>query len=209
MPNRKEGIVSNNPGSCPECDKFRVCTEMCEEVQLWSDQDYVGRNSNLVLENGNKSDFSYGDNFLDLVNSTRQPGYHERDSSGSQDAWSVIASMRLSERVVRFIYSYYMLGKRIRDIAIDEGATSQAIDQRRLQSLRSVKSHLDRRGLWVDRRDTFKYKSISNYDISYMFFREGYPKKSIARLTGLHVSTVIKIISNKKRMLEEDGENGG
>jgi hypothetical protein len=175
---------------------------------LWADQDYVGRNSNLVLENGNKSDFSYGDNFLDLVNSTRQPGHHERDSSESQSAWSVIASMRLSERVVRFIYSYYMLGKRIRDIAIDEAATSQAIDQRRLQSLRSVKSHLERRDLWVDRRDVFSYKSISNYDISRLFFREGYPKKSIARIAGLHVSTIIKIISNQNRTLGEEGENG-
>jgi hypothetical protein len=166
---------------------------------MWADQDYVGRNSNLVLENGNKLDGSYGDHFLDLVNSTRPPGYNDRDSSVSQSAWDVVSSMRLSEKVSRFIYSYYMLGKRIRDIAIDEGSTSQAIDQRRLQAHRSVAGHLKRRDAWYNSRELIEYKSVSHYDMAYLFFREGYPRRSIAGLAKRHASTVIKIISSQKR----------
>ena len=208
-PNRKEDIVRNIPGSCQNCEKYKTCTDPCEDVQLWCEQDYIGRNSKLLLENGGNNSERYffgADSFLDLVNSTQPPGYNERDSDESQKAWNDVSSMRLSGKVARFIYSYFMLGKRIRDIAIDEGATSQAIDQRRLQAERSVAGHIKRRSNWPVIRERLSYKSVSHYDISFLFFSEGYPRRSIAKLMGLHPSTVIKIISNQTRDLCPSGE---
>jgi transposase-like protein len=112
--------------------------------------------------------------------------------------------MRLSEKVLRFIYSYYMLGKRIRDIAIDERATSQAIDQRRLQANRSVAGHIERRESWCDKRRRLDCQSIAHYDIAYLFFREGYPRRSIAKVVGMHTSTIIKIIASQNSTLGVD-----
>ncbi len=200
-PKRKEYIVNDKPGPCPSCPDHDTCTELCEKVELWASQDYVGKNSSMLLQNG--SDVKgYYDDFLDIVKHTKEP-YPEKDSDVSQLAWNVIVEMRLSTKVTRFIYSYYMLGKRIRDIAIDEGATSQAIDQRHLQAKRSIKNRIESEEWWLSVRDGLKYNSVRDYDICRLFYTGRYPRKIIAKIIGIHVSTVIKLINKKNRELKQ------
>jgi hypothetical protein len=202
MPNRKETIVANNPGPCPSCPAYGDCTQICEKVEMWTDQDNVGRRGNLLLENRIRTAHESGlDDFVDYCAFCNQDQL-EPDKDVSYSAWSDIRSMNLSDKMVRFIYSYYMLGKRVRDIAIDEGVSSQAIDQRHIQAKKSVARRLNWRGNWIKVRDTLHYKSIRDYDVCYLFFSAGYTKKAAAKIMGLHVTTVIKIISNKNKELD-------
>jgi DNA-directed RNA polymerase specialized sigma54-like protein len=90
-----------------------------------------------------------------------------------------------------------MLGKRIRDIAIDEKTSSQTIDQRHIQAKKSIAKRLQQRELWLKIRGMLEYKSVRDYDVCYLFFGAGYPRKIIAKIMRLHVSTVIKIIRKK------------
>lgn len=195
--NRKETIVANDPGPCPSCPDYQTCTEMCEKVEMWSNQDTVGRNGSMLLQNHIRYDGSEGlDTFVDYCKYTH-PDVLVPDSTLSIEAWNDVCSMKLSDKIVRMIYSYYMLGKRIRDIAIDEGASSQAIDQRHIQAKKSIAKRLRQREHWLSVRDKLEYRSTRDYDVSYLFFSAGYPRKIIAKIMRLHVTTIIKIISNK------------
>jgi hypothetical protein len=179
---------------------------------MWVDQDTVGRNSNILLQNG-QTDNSKNPDFIDMVRSgSPVPGHGnisfrrstytmsdtaDRDSGVSQDAWGEIYNMRLSEKVSRFIYSYYVLGKRIRDIAIEENTTSQAIDQRHIQAKKTIAIRLDSRKLWNEYRERLNFKGILEYDVCDLYFGRRYPKKVIAKLMNRHISAIVKIIDNK------------
>jgi len=200
-PNRKEGIVSDKPSPCPECREYKTCIKLCDKMELWTDQDTVGRSSTILLENRERVGSEKRlDDYVDYC------AFHNRnvfkpDSTLSIDAWNDICSMRLSDKIVRMIYSYYMLGKRIRDIAIDEKASSQAIDQRHIQAKKSIAKKLEQRLYWKEVRGTLQYQSVRDYDVCSLFFGAGYPRKIIAKVMGLHVSTVIKIIFKKSNEL--------
>jgi len=200
-PNRKEGIVSDKPSPCTECPDYKFCTDLCDKMELWADQDTVGRSSTILLENRDRvGSEARLDDYVDYC------AFHNKniftpDSTLSIDSWNDICSMRLSDKIVRMIYSYYMLGKRIRDIAIDEKASSQAIDQRHIQAKKSIAKKLEQRLFWQKVRGTIEYQSVRDYDVCSLFFGAGYPRKIIAKVMGLHVSTVIKIIVKKSNEL--------
>ena len=198
-PNRKEYIVKSKPTDCTQCHKRDKCTALCAEVEAWANQDVVGRNSNLLVENG--SGYGTHSEFLDLVSMSNDQSENDRDSDVSQGAWSIICDMRLSEKVTRFIYSYYMLGKRIRDIAIDEGKTSQAIDQRHIQAKKTVRKCMVDAIRWKDRRDRLEYSDVMTYDVCKLYYDKGYPKRVIAKLINKHIMTVVKIISKQNEHL--------
>lgn len=201
IPNRKETIVANNPGPCPECPKYSSCQEMCERVESWVNQDSVGRNSKMLLENRNRTGSEERlDDYVDYMDFMNKDVIRP-DSTLSADSWNNVCSLRLSDKIIRMIYSYYMLGKRIRDIAIDEKTSSQAIDQRHNQAKISLAKRLKQRDHWLEIRGKLKYKSVRDYDICYLSFGAGYPRKTIAKLMRLHVSTVINIIKKKNREL--------
>jgi hypothetical protein len=197
QPNRKETIVANDPGPCPACSMYGECMILCEKAELWADQDTVGRSSRVLLENRHRTGSEKRlDDYIDYVS------FHNQnvvipDSTLSMEAWRDVCSMRLSDKIIRMIYSYYMLGKRIRDIAIDEKTSSQTIDQRHIQAKKSIAKRLQQRELWLKIRGMLEYKSIRDYDVCYLFFCAGYPRKIIAKIMRLHVSTVIKIIRKK------------
>lgn len=200
-PNRKEGIVSDKPSPCTECSDYKFCTDLCDKMELWADQDTVGRSSTILLENRDRVGSEERlDDYVDYC------AFHNKniftpDSTLSMEAWNDVCSMRLSDKIVRMIYSYYMLGKRIRDIAIDEKASSQAIDQRHIQAKKSIAKKLEQRLFWQKVRGTIEYQSVRDYDVCSLFFGAGYPRKIIAKVMGLHVSTVIKIIVKKSNEL--------
>ena len=197
---RKEDIVKNKP-DCEGCKDRSTCVTPCDAVERWIDQDRVGRNSNLVLENGSKSS-SLGDEFLDLVNVTRN-NIDTRDSQVSNDAWELIKSIRLSEKVTRLIYSYYMLGRRVRDIAISEGISSQAVDQRHFQAKRTIAKRLKRKSKWVLQRHMLEYKGIQQYDMSVLFNDMCLPRKVVSNVLGVNVSSVVKYIAKQNRTLAD------
>jgi len=200
-PNRKEDIVAEKPAPCPECPKYKTCINLCEKMELWADQDTVGRSSTQLLENRDRKGSEQRlDDYVDYC------AFHNKDvvtpdSALSIESWDDICSMRLSDKVVRMVYSYYMLGKRIRDIAIDECTSSQAIDQRHIQAKKSIAKKIKQRDHWKKIRGSLEYRSIRDYDVCRLFFEAGYPKKIIAKVMGLHVSTVIKIILKKTNEL--------
>lgn len=200
-PNRKETIVANNPGPCPECVMYGECMALCETAELWVNQDTVSGSNTMLLENRLRTSSESGlDDYVDYC-AIHNQDVMMPDSDISMEAWNDICSMRLSDKIIRLIYSYYMLGKRIRDIAIDEKASSQAIDQRHIQAKKAIAKRLKQRAYWKRVRGLVEYKSVRDYDVSYLFFGAGYPRKIIAKIMGLHVSTVIKIISNKTNEL--------
>lgn len=203
IPNRKEIVVANKPGPCTDCPDLNHCTIMCEQVDLWVNQDTKGRSSTMHLEN--RTRYGFEDRLDDYVDYAAflNPDVMLPDSDTSREAWMEIRSMRLSDKVIRFIYSYYMLGNRIRDIAIDEKTSSQAIDQRHIQAKISVAQRIEQREFWKYIKSSIKYISVRDYDICYLFFGAGYPKRVIAKIVGLHVSTIIKIISNKNSELDD------
>jgi hypothetical protein len=205
-PNRKEYIVNDKPSPCPECPEYKTCRQLCERAERWVNQDSIGGNSNVVLENGSDGNslFNHGHDFLDIVDLVNDPPRNELDSTVSQDAWNRINEMRLSEKVSRFIYSYYMLGKRIRDIAIDEKASSQAIDKRHVQAKISIRNRLKRLELWKNHVDAMEFKSIRHYDMCVLFFTLFYPRMIISKVVGAHTSTVINETSNKINQLSKD-----
>ena len=164
------------------------------------DQDRVGRSSRLVLENGSHSS-SLGGDFLDLVKSTRDLDINERDSTWSQESFRKIVGLRLSEKATRFIYSYYMLGRRIRDIAIVEGATSQTIDQRHYHAKKTIAARLDEQAEWVSDRDKLPYSNIRQYDMAALFYGHSFPRKVVAKMVGVNVSTAVKYISKQSSRL--------
>ena len=201
-PNRKEGIVSDKPAPCPECPDYKTCTGLCAKMERWTGQDTIGRSSTILLENKNRVGSEIRlDDYVDYC-AFHNTNIVTPDSTLSMEAWSDVCSMRLSDKVVRMVYSYYMLGKRLRDIAIDEKASSQAIDQRHIQAKKSIAKRLEQRSYWKKVRGTIQYKSVRDYDVCSLFFGAGYPRKIIAKIMGLHVSTVIKIIFKKSNELE-------
>jgi len=202
-PNRKETIVANNPGPCTTCPAFPTCTTMCEEVDLWVNQDTIGRSSRILLENRHRTGSEQRlDDYVDYCAFHNEPPVTP-DTSLSVDTWKDICTMRLSDKIVRLLYSYYMLGKRIRDIAIDEKTSSQTIDQRHIQAKKSIAKRLEQRNNWDIIKGMLDYKSVRDYDVCHLFFGLGYPRKIIAKLMGMHVSTVIKIIRKKNSELED------
>ena len=200
-PNRKETIVANDPGPCPDCPEYKTCKILCEKVELWVNQDTIGRSSTILLENRFRTESEERlDDYVDYCL------YHNKnivkpDSTLSIDTWNDVCTMRLSDKIIRMIYSYYMLGKRIRDIAIDEKTSSQTIDQRHIQAKKSIAKHLEQRENWDIIKGMLDFKSIRDYDVCYLFFRAGYPRKIIAKIMRLHVSTIIKIITIKNKEL--------
>ena len=174
---------------------------MCEEIELWVNQDNMGRSSRMLLENRYRDDSTRLDEFVDYVK-YHNPDIINPDSTTSTDAWLDVCSMRLSDKIVRMIYSYYMLGKRIRDIAIDEKTSSQTIDQRHIQAKKSIAKRLEQRNNWDIIKGMLEYKSVRDYDVCHLFFGMGYPRKIIAKIMRLHVSTVIKIILRKNGELD-------
>ena len=201
IPNRKETIVANDPGPCPDCPRYKTCKKMCEKVEMWVNQDTVGRNSNILLENRVRTGSEERlDDYVDYC-AFHNSDIVKPDSTLSIDTWNDVCTMRLSDKIIRMIYSYYMLGKRIRDIAIDEKTSSQTIDQRHIQAKKSIAKHLEQRNNWDIIKGVLKFKSIRDYDVCYLFFCAGYPRKIIAKIMRLHVSTVIKIITSKNREL--------
>lgn len=201
-PNRKEAIVASNPGPCPSCPDYGTCEALCEKVEMWTDQDTVGRSSRVLLENRHRQGSEQRlDDYVDYC-AVNNRDVVIPDSTLSIEAWNDICSMRLSDKIVRLIYSYYMLGKRIRDIAIDEKTSSQTVDQRHIQARKSVAKRLKQREFWGSVRDKLAYKSVRDYDVCYLFFGAGYPRKIIAKIMRLHVSTVIKIILKKNSELD-------
>jgi len=149
VPNRKETIVANNPGPCPECHKYKTCKKLCEKVEMWVDQDTVGRSSTILLENRLRTGSEERlDDYVDYC-AAHNTDIIVPDTTLSIDSWNDVASMRLSDKIVRLIYSYYVLGKRIRDIAIDEDTSSQTIDQRHIQAKKSIAKYLEKRDRWL------------------------------------------------------------
>jgi hypothetical protein len=202
-PNRKEIIVANTPRPCPACSMFGTCIELCEEAALWVDQDTIGRSSRVLLENRHRTGSEQRlDDYIDYV-AYHNPDVVTPDSTLSMKAWKDVCTMRLSDKIIRMIYSYYMLGKRIRDIAIDEKTSSQTIDQRHIQAKKSIAKRLKQRAHWKKIRGKLEYKSVRDYDVCYLFYGAGYPRKIIAKIMRLHVSTVIKIILKKNNELGE------
>jgi hypothetical protein len=202
-PRRKEIIVANAPRPCPACSMFGTCIELCEEAALWVDQDTIGRSSRVLLENRHRTGSEQRlDDYIDYV-AYHNPDVITPDSTLSMEAWKDVCAMRLSDKIIRMIYSYYMLGKRIRDIAIDEKTSSQTIDQRHIQAKKSIAKRLKQRAHWNKIRGKLTYKSVRDYDVCYLFYGAGYPRKIIAKIMRLHVSTVIKIILKKNNELGE------
>lgn len=203
-PNRKEYIVANKPGPCPDCPKYSTCKSLCEKVERWSDQDFIGKSSTVLLENGDKNGMTIFDKGGDFSDFTNDHGTFI-PMNPSREAWLKIKNMRLSERVVRFIHSYYVLGKRIRDIAIEENATSQAIDRRHHHAKLCIKDRLERMDKWPEILENLTYNSVAQYDAAILFYKYSYPRRIIARSIGMTTSTVLKYISKKNKELEEKG----
>jgi len=202
-PNRKEIIVKDKPYPCPDCPTYKTCHNICERVEMWADQDTVGRSSQILLENRHRTGSETRlDDYVDYC-AFHNPGVVWPDTTLSMEAWADICSMRLSDKIVRMVYSYYMLGKRIRDIAIEEQTSSQTIDQRHVQAKKSIAKRLKQRLHWKNVRDNLEYKSVRDYDVCNLFFGKGYPRRVIAKIMKLHVSTVIKIIFKKNGELAD------
>lgn len=204
-PNRKEYIVKDQPNPCPECPQYKTCRKLCDRAERWVNQDTVGANSNVLLENAGsgKALYEMGGDFLDFATMTNSPSKGNMDSTTSQEAWEKVRWMRLSDKVTRFIYSYYMLGKRIRDIAIEENASSQAIDKRHVQAKTSIRNRLKRAESWKASRESMKFRSINHYDMSALFFGLFYPRRIVSRIVGAHISTVMAEVDSKINNLKE------
>jgi len=198
-PNRKEFIVGSPPPPCPERPCYPTCTEMCEEVLMWADQDYVGRTSNIQLENGNPDKSTLSDrghvDFLDSMNIYMGRTLPYPDSDKSVSSWKHIERLRLSDKMTRFIYSYYVEGRRIRDIAINEGITSQAVDVRRNQAKISIRNKLEHEDVWRAFSDKIDFSSIEQYDSMILFFKYHLPRRVISNILGINSSRKMKDIS--------------
>lgn len=166
---------------------------------MWADQDFVGSNSNLILENGRPGStiHSMGGDYLDTVAFNRgYPGV-DNDMGTDWESWETIRRLRLSEKMTRMIYSYYVEGRRLRDIAIDEGVTSQAIDVRHNQAKMSVAKRLELESVWDKYAINLKYDSIEKYDCMVLFFKYHLPRRLIAKVVGINSSSKITALSNE------------
>jgi len=194
---RKEEIIKNPPSSCMECEKRPNCTTPCRMVDDWANQDHIGGNSKILLANSDISTISSTpDDFVDLCRFHRK-NFVEKDSNTSMEAWHKIMDMKLSHKVSRFIYSYYYHGRRIRDIAIEEGVSSQAIDRRHHQAKKTVRRNLDAEENWKTLCNELKLgkkRPIKEYDIVYMVIRKLFSKKQTAKLLRVHVDTVDSVL---------------
>jgi len=203
-PNRKEFIVADEPDSCEKCDKFKNCTEMCDRVKKWISQDNVGKSSVVVLENGTRDGMTLFDRGADMADWMGAGSTHI-ELNPSHDAWLKIKNMRLSERILRFIHSYYVLGKRIRDIAIEEKTTSQAIDRRHHHAKMCIKDRMKKMDRWPAILEAMEFESINEYDMAILFYHFCYPRRIIAIALGTNSSTVLKYISNNNEVLKDKG----
>ena len=202
-PNRKEYIVAEKPGDCTECPKRPTCRKMCEKVSRWVNQDFVGRNSNIVLEMGRESRPSLSDigrEYLDLANLVQDHFVTPNDNDGdlAEASWEKVKNMRLTEKITRFIFSHYVLGKKIRDIAIEEDASSQTVDGRHKQAKVSIASRLKMEQIWDEVVSHKEFKDIRSFDISFLFYKFHYPGRVIASVLKIHPSTVFKILFGKR-----------
>jgi hypothetical protein len=177
---------------------------MCDKVNLWVSQDSVGRSSIVVLENGTRDGmtlFDRGQDMADFMGS----GSTFIELDPSHDAWVKIKNMRLSEKILRFIHSYYVMGKRIRDIAIEEKSTSQAIDRRHHHAKMCIKDRTKKMDRWPAVMKVMEFSSIKEYDMAILFYHYCYPRRIVAKTLNLNASTVLKYISNNNRFLEHEG----
>jgi len=215
-PNRKEYVVADKPVSCSECLKRATCKKLCDTAERWVSQDYVGASSNVVMQNGlgvgtpgifgQAGDGQYND-WIDMMATLEGSSIVEGDIESDWDKWDEVQGMRLSEKITRFIFSYYVMGRRIRDIAIMEGSSSQAIDQRHIQAKKVIARKLKLAAGWIGMRDKVVYKSILDYDVSRLYFEKKYPRKAIASILRIHLSNVGKRIARQINQLH--GVNNG
>jgi hypothetical protein len=203
-PNRKEFIVADEPESCEKCPKFKSCTKMCDRVNSWVSQDSVGRSSIVILENGTRDGMTLFDRGADMADWMGSGSTHI-ELTPSHDAWLKIKNMRLSEKIIRFIHSYYVMGKRIRDIAIEEKSTSQAIDRRHHHAKMCIKDRTKKMDRWPSILDVMRFASIQEYDMAILFYNYCYPRRIIARALSLNTSSVLKYISNNNKELKDKG----
>lgn len=205
-PKRKEYIVAEPPLPCPERPCYPTCTEICEEVLLWIDQDHKGPNSNLVLENGSEGKGLHdtmGGDYLDTIALNRRDDVIEYDPHSGFEAWEEVKRLRLSEKMTRVIYSYYVEGRRLRDIAINEGITSQAVDVRHNQARKSIAWRLGIERSWdkylnsIEKDVPGPFGSIRDYESLAIFFRYHLPRKIVAKILGMTSGREVVNISTR------------
>lgn len=203
---RSEDVVRfGKPEDCPKCPKYETCSEMCEVVERWVNQDYKGRGSKEILEAGNKIqgitfpkavdfvDFAYQKN-KDLVSELMDPDL-------AKDAWALLKALRIGHKSMIFAKLYYREGKSLAKVAKELCLSSQACHFRHLTLKKEVANRLERMKIWEDIKEEYgkPNENSTKTDISIMLFYGGlYSVMDIEKVFGLSYATAIRAVSKIK-----------
>jgi len=155
---RKEEI--KRPPDCPTCPKYKTCRTLCAPVARWVaaaetpvDRKLVSSSSVGRPSPGGSEEYFERRPFMDsAMFNVAALGLNSTWSAASEEdrwaAWEELRSLRLTRNMETVAWLYYMEGMRVRDIAIQLGISSKAVDKRRKILREHVGSRMARRMAW-------------------------------------------------------------
>lgn len=200
---RSEDIVRfGKPDDCPKCPKYKTCSEMCELVERWVNQDYKGRGSKELLEVTRNIDIGLFPKPIDFVDYAHQRNKDLvsdlRDPVLAKRAWDVVSSIRLSPRSMKFVGLYYREGKSLTTIAKILKISAQACHFQHLALKKEIVDRFSRIEIWkeVERYFDELDESSTKSDVSVLLYFGGlYSIKDIEVIFGISRDTSSKAIS--------------
>jgi DNA-directed RNA polymerase specialized sigma subunit len=192
---RSEDVArAGKPRPCPECPKYRTCTELCERVERWVDQDRVGRSSREVLETKVPDMDVFSNEFLDYMNIHHRVEI-EPDPEYSRRAWERLKSLNLSKLSMDFARLYYWEGKSLSRVAAILLISAQAADDRHNILKNEIRDKLERQEKWEEMKHLFQ-DSCKTYAsmVICMYYKDLYNITDIAEMLETNYDHVYHIV---------------
>ena len=170
---RSEDVIRDGkPNPCPECEKFKTCTKLCDKVERWASQDYVGRGDKTflldrpTLKEAGKIRNDFVDHAKFHIGLKIFP-----DKDIARYAWDVIEAMNLPKKSFEFAKIFYRDGKTLAQTAAILKLSSQAVVYRQRKLKRDVKNRIERIKIWEIIKDNYTNVTESDSEfIDVLFF---------------------------------------
>lgn len=187
---------------CPDCPKYSTCTELCDEAEAYVNQDYASMGKGGVFVehshcHGNpRGGTPQQNDWLDVINF--RSGLPEvPPMTVDMEVMDDILDNALTDFQRSSIIKYFVDGKKMSEIAEEEGITRQAVGQRILWAGKRLRKLIKYRKFW-------KKKIVPNLlkltekqsQIALLYFHEGLSAEDIAKHLRCHKFTITRHVLN-------------
>ncbi len=157
------------PGPCPECPKFKGCTELCEDVEKWVSQDHVGHNNRFTILQNNER-VATDNSFLDDCALQPENIVVEPDPELAKAAWDRVVLLNIPKKAMEFAELFYHQGKTLAQTAAGLKISSQAASDRHETLKREIKDRLQRCEIWAEIKDEYRGTKLKTKEVVIMMY---------------------------------------